>query len=243
MIIAVLSDIHGNITALNAVLDDCKRYKVDRWFVLGDVVGYYYWPAEVLQQLALCNEVDMIQGNHERLLKLAIDSETERQKIRKKYGSGIDVAIETLSDEQKNQLCELPLSKIMSIDKINFLLCHGSPFDGDKYIYPNAEQSLLEQCSLPNVDFVFMGHTHYPFVTYLNNCILANPGSVGQPRDIGNLASYLIVDTANKTIVFRRVAFDAASIIAEAAVRDTTLPYLQHIFYRHREPACYSIPS
>lgn len=70
-----------------------------------------------------------------------------------------------------------------------------------------------------------MGHTHYPFIFSYNNCIIANPGSVGQPRDISGLASFIILDTSNHAIVFRRVPFETNNLIKLVAKKDPNLPY------------------
>lgn len=233
MKIAVLSDIHANIVALDAVLADCSLFDVDCYFILGDFIGYYYWPSDVLDRVENLRSVEMIQGNHERLLKKALENEQARIAIRQKYGHGVDIAIQTLSDDKKIKLLELPLEKRIEIDQTIFFLCHGSPFDADKYVYPDAEKSVFEGNVIPNADFILMGHTHYPFCCYQKGVVFANPGSVGQPRDIGDLASYLIIDTKNKSLVFRRVPFNTQVVIDAAAKMDPDLQYLQRIFSRN----------
>lgn len=233
MKIAVLSDIHANIYALRAVLKDCALFDIKSFFILGDLIGYYYWPKEVLDTIDKLASVDIVLGNHEVFLKESLENKLRRSEIKKKYGSGIEYAMNTLSDKQKSMLLSLPPSKIKMIDGIKFLLCHGSPSSTDQYIYPTTNADELNQCAVSSVDFVFMGHTHYPFINCYNKTILANPGSVGQPRDIGNLASYLIIDTENKSIIFRRVAFNIEKLIEMAIKVDPALEYLQKTFSRN----------
>jgi putative phosphoesterase len=213
------------------VLQDSRSFNIDSFLFLGDFVGYYYWPAEVLKEVRSLPQKYMIQGNHERLLKDW--KENKKEAILQKYGKGIQVAFENLSVSEIELLINLPKTREIVLEGKKILLCHGSPNDPDKYIYPSESLPALQQCFLSGFDFIFMGHTHYPFCTMQDNTMLANPGSVGQPRDIGNLASYLIVDLQNKTFVFRRVLFDPKTIIQKAIQLDSELPYLHEVLLRN----------
>jgi len=91
--IAVLSDIHGNKYALKEVLDDVSHHQIDKVFVLGDCVGYYYYPDEVLEMLSRWDP-EMIQGNHEKLLTQLRNKEIDSAALKSKYGSGHEMALE-----------------------------------------------------------------------------------------------------------------------------------------------------
>jgi putative phosphoesterase len=223
--ISILSDIHGNADALRHALGKADDIGMDRLFVLGDLVGYYYAPAEVLDLLK-DRQASIIRGNHERLLADSLSSTAAADDYRKKYGDGLDVARSTLSRGQIEWLLSLPDRLSVSQDGLMFELCHGSPRSPDEYIYPEADRESLDACRIPGRDFVLMGHTHFPFLNTDKKCLLLNPGSVGQPRDHGGAASWCWIDTASRTVCFERTPFDFRSVSAEARARNPELRYL-----------------
>jgi putative phosphoesterase len=232
MNIAILSDIHGNHIALDAVIKELRKADIQKLLLLGDYIGYYYQPAAIFRMLESWPK-DMIQGNHERFLSGFEVDKSLREKIHKKYGSGLSIAISELTPEQVHFLKELPTSLISSINGLDFLMSHGSPHNADQYIYPDAPKAELDQIALSNVDFVLMGHTHHPFIYASHDgTVLLNPGSVGQPRDVGNLASWCIVNTDSRTISMKRTLFDPRSLIEEAKSKDPHLPYLWEVLQR-----------
>ena len=230
MKIAILSDIHANIFALNAVLKDFEKMNIESVWILGDIVGYHYWPKETLELIDRLPNVELIQGNHERLLQKAASCEDQKNEILKKYGSGINIALEQMSDLDKQRLYDLPLTKTIRVDGVSCLLCHGSSQDPDEYVYPDSDPKKLEACLSTDADYVFQGHTHYPFIFSKNNKVLVNPGSVGQPRERDQLASYVVFNTSAKTVVFRKVAFDCQPLIEGIKATDPNLPFLYKYF-------------
>lgn len=233
MKIGVLSDIHGNEVALKAVLEEVAQAKIDELFVLGDFVGYYYNPHDVLAQLANF-KMTMIRGNHETMMEVSQHDDKTKEKVHAKYGSGVAHALTKLSPEQVAQLLHLPETAKVTVDGVTFLLCHGSPWDNNEYIYPDASEEVLRRCAAESADFVLLGHTHYPFVYAHGGTVVLNPGSVGQPRDIGNLASWAIIDTTNKSVVHRRTAFDTAPVREQAGRTDPHVPYLVDVLTRKK---------
>jgi putative phosphoesterase len=234
MKIGVLSDIHGNHLALKAVLDDAEQINVEQLLILGDMVGYYYHPDKVLKMLSSW-PVKFIQGNHERLLQRFQECENEKKKIEKKYGSGIRYAHEKLNSEQVKHLVELPESRVIQIDELKIQMLHGSPWNKDFYIYPDKITKVLHKFEGFNSDFIFLGHTHYPFVFSRRNQVIANVGSVGQARDRGGLASWVCLDTSNRSLVFKHTPYETSSIIDEVKRIDPDVPYLHQILERGRQ--------
>lgn len=233
MKIGALSDIHGNSVALAEVLKDVRGAGIDTLFMLGDLVGYYYHPDEVLEQLRPF-QTTMIRGNHETMLENARNDPGARDAIRAEFGSGIDETLKRLSSEEIDMLLALPEKRSLSIDGMTFLLCHGSPWKNDEYIYPDADEQKFRACADQNTEAVLMGHTHYPLLRMFNETILLNPGSVGQPRDIGSSASWAIIDTAARRAELRRTAFDGDSVADEARKMDPQNQYLQDVLLRKR---------
>lgn len=234
MKIAIFSDIHGNSVALEAVLKEVRQLNIEHVFVLGDFVGYYYHPELVLEMLTEFRPT-MIHGNHEVMLKEVLEDPQKGEEVRAQFGNGISLALERLSHEQVEMLTHLPPTANVTLDGMRFLLCHGTPWDNDEYVYPDASREVLEKCASQDADVVLLGHTHYPFVYSGKGAVVLNPGSVGQPRDRGGrgkLASWAVVDTANASIVLKRTAFDVAQVIAEAQTHDPEVRYLQEVFER-----------
>lgn len=230
MKIAILSDIHSNIFALEAVLRDFDSDSVDHIFVAGDIVGYYYWPRQVVEILMADARFICIRGNHENLLEETRDTYLAEQH-RLKYGSGYDSCWETLSSKQTDWLFSLPNSVEIEILKTWFSMHHGSPGAVDEYVYPDAPEDRL-RASHSARDVTILGHTHLPLLHQFGGKILLNPGSVGQPRDFGGHASYALMDMLSKFVSFRRVPYQTAGIIALAKHRDPKISYLHEVMNR-----------
>lgn len=234
MKIAVIADIHGNDVALRAVLEDCRRMDVSQLLLLGDYVGYYYRPKAVLDALFDWNPAHAIAGNHERMLLASRADEGERTRIRTRYGSGLDVAHEELGAEHWAFIEALPEKLEVSLAGRRFLLCHGAPDDADRYVYPDGPASELQATAVRGYDFVLLGHTHYPVHYVHEGVVVMNPGSVGQPRDVGGLAAYGIIHTGTGASVQRRVPFEVEAVMQQARQRDPQLPYLHDVMVRNR---------
>lgn len=231
MKVALISDIHANIFALKTVYLDLEKEGVDRILVIGDLIGYYYWPKEVIDILRNDYRVSCVRGNHEEVLEKTLSSNEVASSYRKKYGSGYDVCREELSEEEINWLISLPESMELDVDGCSFYMSHGSLTGVDDYLYPDASLEYIKQ-NYSASKFTVFGHTHYPFLHTLDNKLLINPGSVGQSRDVGGLASYVIVNTENLTVRFKRLAFDFSKLIETAKCRDPELEYLWKIMNR-----------
>lgn len=231
MKVAILADIHSNIYALDVVLADCHKEAVSHFIVAGDLVGYYYWPKSVVQRLMHDNRVTCIRGNHEDILRETLDNHDAAARFRQRYGSGYDVCRETLSNNELEWLLQLPAKAELVLEGIKFSVHHGSPKATDEYIYPDAPASVLAGC-FDSADYTILGHTHYSFLHHRCGRTLLNPGSVGQPRDIGGQACYVILDLNNHVLRFKRISYDISPLIAAAQEKDPNLPYLYTIMKR-----------
>jgi putative phosphoesterase len=232
MIIGILSDIHGNSEALKAVLLDARKANVTHLLILGDMVGYYYNTREVFTLLGDWENRVMIKGNHEVFLIGIWDGTIDSESIRKKYGSSLDIASRTLPDEARRTIKELKSSEIFCAGDTTIKICHGSPWDINQYIYPDSDPSLLQQCDIEGVDYLFLGHTHYPFI-YAGNCsIVANPGSVGQSRIHGGIADWAILDTLRDVYVPKQTKYNTVELQKTVKEIDPHLPYLYKVLER-----------
>jgi putative phosphoesterase len=231
MRLALLSDIHGNCYALKAVLDKLKLRNIDTLIITGDFVGYYFWPVEVFKLLESWDVV-AIRGNHDRMLERAAIDKSYRLKVRKKYGSGLNIALEQLHNKTIKWLTNLPDSLKYETENGNVFLCHGSPWDRDEYVYPNSDNESLKRYVNLNVRWVVQGHTHYPMYKKIGDIEVINPGSVGQPRNGSPGAQWALLDTTSGEVKHFCEQYDASKVIREAKEINPEIPYLANILQR-----------
>jgi len=227
-----LSDIHGNAHALKSVLKSAKEKNIEKLLCCGDYVGYYYEPKKIL---SLLNEWKWqgISGNHEAMLKDWI-SEINRTNIQEKYGSGIAIAAYELTNKSAAFLYEMPSTCKIQVENYKIILCHGSPWDRDLYIYPDAKQEIIDKLFNYDSDFDMLvyGHTHYPVIWEKNHQIIVNPGSVGQPRDRKPEAAWAVWDTASHSVSFHRERYDFKPLINMCQKYDPEIKYLADVLVR-----------
>lgn len=234
MKIAILSDIHGNWHALEPVLHQIHREGVDRLFVLGDQVGYYYDAVRVRDALEAL-DCEMIAGNHERMLVAYADgSPATRETITSKYGSSFPLLVEEAGPSFVAWAKALPVRKEVVVEGQRMLLCHGTPWDPDAYVYPDTPLTEIARFASEGHDAVFAGHTHHPLVRNEGSCLIVNPGSVGQSRISGGVAQWGILNLANRVYTPRATLYDTAPLKAQIAGHDPHHPYLAHVLDRNR---------
>ena len=215
MRIAVLSDVHGNLPALEAVLEALKPY--DAVWQLGDIVGYGPQPDEVVARLAAENAVG-VRGNHDSAAIGELDTDAFNDDAR----AAVEWTAEIISVETQRWLAALPLR---SVDQ-PFTLVHGSPRDPTwEYVYSSGiARANLEAFSTQHC---LVGHTHVPLVFREKRTggvegivakadatmaiegarLIVNPGSVGQPRDGDPRACGMILDTETSMLEWHRVEY------------------------------------
>jgi predicted phosphodiesterase len=237
MRIAFISDIHSNLEALQAVLDEIDKEEISLIVNLGDLVGYNASPRECVD-LINKRQIISILGNHDR-------AATEL-----KFASGFNIlayqavvwSSKSLERAHKKFLRELEHTKVLW-DR--YLLFHGAPGNPDAYIsflFQAKKVFNYMRKKLAGVRIGFFGHTHHRavwqrdlrgkishlefsedhFLLDPENMYLINPGSVGQPRQKQWQASYLIFNNEPETIQFRSVAYDLHA--AQAKIRQAKLP-------------------
>jgi predicted phosphodiesterase len=214
----ILSDIHGNREALEAVLDDAKgRY--DRIVCLGDLAGYGADPNFVVEW-ARTNVSAIVRGNHDKVCAGLESLYSYRPAAR----AAAEWTMNALSAENRGYLEKLPRGPL---PYEGFDLVHGSPLDEDEYVVtPNDVAAIAKEIETP---LSFFGHTHLqggfliarggikPIDRRLalelesDYVYLINPGSVGQPRDGDPGAAYAIYSAEERVVEFRRVPYDAVA--------------------------------
>jgi putative phosphoesterase len=231
MKIAILGDIHGNKDALNAVLKDASKVGVELLMITGDLVGYYPFAKEVLELLANW-KTKIVRGNHEDMLKESINNKTYLNKISKKYGSGLKESLNNLSNSYIEYLVNLPHPIKFTIDNNRFILAHGAPDNINKYIYPDSDLTKLPLLEDIDCDILICGHTHYPMQRSYGKKTIINPGSVGQPRNKGSGANWVLYDSTNKSFNFRVSDYDISHVVRWAKNNNPEMNYLHEVFTR-----------
>jgi predicted phosphodiesterase len=202
--IGFLSDVHGNQIALEACLPRLLDFSPDAVYFLGDAVGYMP-DAEACLALLEAAGATCQKGNHEAML-LGEKPVPDRADAAYRIGEARDA----LPPERIEWLTTWPDRRELEIEGRRILLVHGSPDDSlSGYVYPDSD--LTRYRSLP-YDVIVTANTHRPFATQLDGSILANAGSVGLPRDVGNLAAFCVYDTTANEMAVYRVAFDVERV-------------------------------
>jgi putative phosphoesterase len=205
MLLGFISDVHGNVKALKKCLRVLKSFQLEAIYFLGDAVGYLPAVNEVLEVLCV-NELICQKGNHEGLLIGELPLSKNRDRI-----YGLSRARKRIEKEYLETIFKWPERRVISLDRRNILLVHGSPLDYlQGYVYPNDDLSFM---TAQKYNAIFLGHTHYPFVNYLQDKLIVNVGSCGLPRDQGNLASFALYDSAQNEAWIYRVRFDGQNVL------------------------------
>ena len=210
MKIGVISDIHGNLPSLEAVLNAFDERDVDTIVCLGDLVGYFHQSLEVLESVIDSNTVTIL-GNHEAYLLGILDCS-----IANWFAYNLDYVRSSIPPRVLEWLSGLPRELFMTIDGLNLAFFHGSPWQPlEGYVYPDST-SLSRFTQLP-YDFVFLGHTHYQMIKNLRNTTIINPGSCGLPRDGDRRAGAAILHVGNDVqIELLRIEYDVDSFVISA---------------------------
>lgn len=219
MRVAIIGDIHSNLTALRAVLEDARQQGVEQFWCLGDIVGYGPEPSaciEIVQERAtLC-----VAGNHDLGAAGRIGLEQFNP-----YAAQANIwTSERLSDAEKTYLGSLP----GRLQQEEVTLAHASPRDP---VWEYVVTEPIAEANFPafTTKFCFVGHSHLPFLclqpapevpcgfftfpAFLGLAMgegraIINPGSVGQPRDRDPRSSYVVYDRERQVFYNRRVAYD-----------------------------------
>jgi putative phosphoesterase len=210
MRIGIVSDIHANLPALEAVLEDMPA--VDEIVCGGDVVGYNPWPRACLERVRELATVT-VQGNHDRTVETP-----GRYAGNRMAEAGLERAKEELSAAQLEWLAALPRTETFGDGR--YLLVHSHPERLGAYVYPRQFPELRPY--VEEYDGLVLGHTHIQHEARIDDRLVLNPGSVGQPRDEDPRAAYAVLDTETGELDLRRVEYDIQTVYDEIAA--TGLP-------------------
>lgn len=192
--IAILSDLHGNMPAIEKVLADLKTRKIERVFCLGDLASGPLWPRETIE-LLMQQDWTFVRGNHDRNLV---------ERAPEKLGASDAYAYKFLDRKHLDWLAELPATQ--EIDN-TFFLCHGSPVNDTSYLLETIEYGRVRLSTAEEIKpklndiherVLLCGHSHTPRVVMLDNGLtIINPGSVGLPAYEDASDGYFVVENGS----------------------------------------------
>ena len=204
MRIGIISDIHSNVFALRAVLNEITKEGIDDIILLGDIFGYYPWASETYKLLMDTNLKAAIKGNHD-LIVLEEDTETQSNHLAYYHQARFNhLDLKENCPESLIWLAELHLQDTLSIGQKKITICHGTPDNPSNGRYYPDDNNIYEW--FPDLNQILMiGHTHYP-LSLLSPAkgMIINPGSVGQPRDGNPAASWGILNLSDLNFEIRR---------------------------------------
>lgn len=246
MKIALFSDIHANLPALEAFFKSVEAQKPDAIYCLGDLVGYNIWPNEVINEIRK-RGIPTIAGNYDfGIGRASNDCGCAYKTDEEKANGAISISFtnQIVKDEERQYLRSLPAHlKVefqLNNDKLNLLLVHGSPRKINEYLFEDRdEKSLWRIMQDADADIMCFGHTHKPYHRVLPTVAEENQhyrhainiGSVGKPKDGNNRGGYVILHidhnssiTKKESIRVEFIRFEYDVEKAAKAVEDSPLP-------------------
>jgi putative phosphoesterase len=219
---AVISDVHSNLYALSSVLADISKKDVDFILCTGDTVGYSPFPNEVIELLKR-NKVISIQGNYDKAIgnkELICGCDYQEQHLIELAELSVAYTNNTISDNNREYLKNLPQELRIKGEKLSILLVHGSPRRINEPLGEDSPElaEILE--NLPE-DVLIIGHTHTPYYRKVNNKHIINSGTVGKPANGNPDSTYALVDIVKSTVdvAIVKVGYDVMG--AAQAIEET----------------------
>lgn len=246
MKIALFSDIHANLPALDAVFEDMDKRQPDAVYCLGDLVGYAPWPNEVIAEIRR-RGIPTIAGNYDRGIGLHSDDcgcayKSDKEKTMGKVS--ISFTNEIVGESARRYLRTLPAHFLVKFDlgkeTFNLLMVHGSPRKINEYLFEDRpDASFMRMMQQAQADILAFGHTHKPFHKILPEegqngkryRHAVNIGSVGKPKDGNPRACYVMLEMDENTVLsdaesvnveFIRLTYEVEK--AAQAVESSPLP-------------------
>ena len=218
MKIAIISDIHANTLALEAVLNQINSLKVDKIFCLGDILMAGYDPNGTAKIILGLNNLEIIQGNTDKMV--ACFSQELLEKAKNKFpcmGYALEDDLKIIDKKYKDFVRNLPENKYIEINGLKIQLVHGSPRQQDENIYPNLALNDVEKMvESSNADLILCGHTHIPCGYSLNSGkTVVNVGSAGRSMTEDKMPYWALLeinDDGTFQIEHKSVKYDNAKV-------------------------------
>jgi putative phosphoesterase len=227
MLISFISDIHGNLPALEAAFADAKKKGASRIICAGDITGYGPFPDQVCNFIQK-RHIPAIIGNYDqKVLKTVKQGTPGTANMKKKKREILLWTVRNINQQNRKYLSNLPHDLDLKLPGgKNILVFHGSPVSMDDTIYPSiTKQGLVNKLGEIRPDVLVCGHTHIPFVKRIGGILVVNCGSAGHPVDGDPRPSYALVQVeAGSKPGGRIVRFDYDRDRTITMLKKTSLP-------------------
>lgn len=233
MRIAVISDIHANVTALKAVINHIKEQSIDEIIFLGDLVINGPHPKETLEIMKEMSPLIWIKGNTDNWFYEIEINFTPRTEIEERAYSLFKYANNRLTPEDKELLLSKPDKQNIQIAGLNILCVHGSNLSDSEPLGVMTPIETLEKITNEiGADVLLCGHSHLPYYASFNGKKIINVGAVSLSMDEEPLASYGVLDIDQRVISYTnyKVTYDIKQVLTDAT-RDK-FPYLDTYIMR-----------
>lgn len=201
MKLAVISDIHSNIYALNEVISDIKNKNIDMIICTGDLVGYGTRPNEVINKIKE-EKILTIMGNYDEAIgnyKIVCGCDYPDPKDAQKAALSMQFTSEKTTEENKKYLRNLPKEAVFTFNNKKIRFVHGSTRIINEYLKENSKEAKEVMNELAE-DILVCGHTHIPYAKYYGEKLLVNAGSIGKPKTNKPDANYVIIDISDSNV-------------------------------------------
>jgi putative phosphoesterase len=228
--VAVITDIHGNLPALESTLAAIDTIGVDQVYCGGDLVGYGPSPNEVCALLAE-RDIPTIYGNYDHAIARDLDDCgcAYRDEHDRKLGErSIAWTLANTSRESKEYMRVLPFDLRFQVGTRRVLLVHGSPRKVNQYLFEDTPDSVFERLARQSdADVLVFGHTHKPWIREIAGVLFVNCGSVGKPKDGDARSSFALLELAGDNVVasIERVPYDTERVARDVAAAGLPAEY------------------
>jgi putative phosphoesterase len=218
--IAVITDVHGNLTALEAGLERIEQLGIERIYCGGDLVGYGPHPSEVCRLIEE-RGIPTIYGNYDFAIARDLDDcgcAYIDQHDRELGQRSVAWTLEHVDRRSKDFMHGLPFDLRFQLGETRVRLVHGSPRKVNEYLFEDKPARTFERiAAVADCDVLVFGHTHKPWVHEYGGVLFVNCGSVGKPKDGDARAAFavLALDEGKVHVTIERVEYDAESVARE----------------------------
>jgi putative phosphoesterase len=232
--VAVITDIHANLPALEAALERIDELGIERVYCGGDLVGYGPHPNEVC---GLIEErgIPTIYGNYDYAIARDLDDcgcAYVTQHDRELGQQSVDWTLANTEQRAKDFMRELPFDLRFEVGDRSVHLVHGSPRKVNEYLFEEKPASLYERlAAAEEADALVFGHTHKPWVREYGGVLFANCGSVGKPKDGDPRGAFAVLRPARRhpDVLIERVAYDAEAVARQVAAAGLPAEYAEKL--------------
>jgi putative phosphoesterase len=232
--VAVITDIHANLPALEASLERIKELGIARVYCGGDLVGYGPHPNEVCR-LIEDRGIPTIYGNYDHAIARDLEDcgcAYVTQHDRELGQKSVEWTLANTDQFSKDFMRELPFDLRFDVGDRRVHLVHGSPRKVNEYLFEDKPASLYERlASAEDADTLVFGHTHKPWVREYGGVLFVNCGSVGKPKDGDPRAAFAVLRPADPhpEVTIERVPYDAEAVAREVAAAGLPEEYAEKL--------------